>query len=63
MANRCNGVPLRYLRLKCNVVAMVELDDRTHSRSKDKIRDARLQRAALLPAGVVAQVTEPRLAA
>lgn len=26
----------------CNVVAVVELDDRTHSRSKDKIRDARL---------------------
>lgn len=44
-------------------MAVVELDDRTHSRSKDKIRDARLQRAALLPAGVVAQVTEPRLAA
>jgi len=68
---------------RCNVVAVVELDDRTHSRSKDKIRDARLQqagirtvrfeskakpsahalRAAVLPAGVVAQVTEPRLAA
>jgi hypothetical protein len=68
---------------RCNVVAVVELDDRTHSRSKDKIRDARLQQAgirtlrfdskskpsaqtlrdAVLPAGVVAQVTEPRLAA
>lgn len=68
---------------RCNVVAVVELDDRTHSRSKDKIRDERLQqagirtlrfeskskpsaqtlRAAVLPAGVVAQVAEPRLAA
>lgn len=68
---------------RCNVVAVVELDDRTHSRSKDKIRDARLQqagirtvrfesrskpsaqtlRAAVLPAGVVAQVAQPRLAA
>lgn len=68
---------------RCNVVAVVELDDRTHSRSKDKIRDGRLLQAgirtvrfeskskpsaqalrtAVLPAGVVAQVTEPRLAA
>lgn len=32
---------------RCNVVAVVELDDRTHSRSKDKIRDARLQQAGI----------------
>lgn len=31
----------------CRVVAVVELDDRTHSRSKDKIRDARLEGAGL----------------
>ena len=31
----------------CRVVAVVELDDRTHSRSKDKIRDARLEQAGL----------------
>lgn len=31
----------------CRVVAVVELDDRTHSRSKDKVRDARLQQAGL----------------
>ena len=31
----------------CNVIAVVELDDRTHSRSKDRIRDARLQQAGL----------------
>lgn len=32
---------------RCSVVAVVELDDRTHSRSKDKIRDARLQQAGI----------------
>jgi len=31
----------------CKVIAVVELDDRTHSRSKDKVRDARLQQAGL----------------
>jgi hypothetical protein len=29
----------------CKVVAVVELDDRTHSRTKDQVRDARLQQA------------------
>lgn len=28
---------------RCEVVAVVELDDRTHSRAKDQLRDARLQ--------------------
>lgn len=28
---------------RCQVVAVVELDDQTHSRNKDKIRDERLQ--------------------
>lgn len=31
----------------CRVIAVVELDDRTHSRSKDKIRDERLQQAGI----------------
>lgn len=31
----------------CKVVAVVELDDRTHSRIKDKTRDARLQQAGI----------------
>jgi len=31
----------------CRVVAVVELDDRTHSRSKDEIRDGRLQQAGI----------------
>jgi len=31
----------------CKVVAVVELDDRTHSRRKDKIRDERLQQAGI----------------
>jgi hypothetical protein len=32
---------------RCEVVAVVELDDRTHSRAKDKIRDSRLEQAAV----------------
>ncbi|MDN4036091.1 DUF2726 domain-containing protein [Massilia sp. YIM B02443] len=32
---------------RCNVVAVVELDDRTHSRHKDRMRDARLRRAGI----------------
>jgi hypothetical protein len=28
--------------MSCNVIAVVELDDRTHSASKDQVRDARL---------------------
>lgn len=32
---------------RCRVVAVVELDDKTHSRAKDKIRDGRLQQAGL----------------
>jgi hypothetical protein len=28
---------------RCNVVAVVELDDKTHSRAKDDVRDARLK--------------------
>lgn len=31
----------------CNVIVIVELDDRTHSRAKDKTRDARLEQAGL----------------
>jgi len=31
----------------CRVIAVVELDDRTHSRAKDSIRDGRLQQAGL----------------
>lgn len=31
----------------CKVVAVVELDDRTHSATKDKVRDARLQQAGV----------------
>ena len=31
----------------CRVVAVVELDDRTHSHSKDKIRDARLRQGGI----------------
>jgi hypothetical protein len=30
---------------RCEVVAVVELDDRTHSRAKDELRDARLEQA------------------
>jgi len=32
---------------RCEVVAVVELDDRTHSRAKDKVRDGRLEQAAI----------------
>jgi hypothetical protein len=32
---------------RCEVVAVVELDDRTHSRAKDKLRDGRLEQAAI----------------
>lgn len=31
----------------CQVVAVVELDDKTHSRKKDQVRDARLQQAGI----------------
>jgi very-short-patch-repair endonuclease len=31
----------------CNVVAVVELDDRTHSRAKDQVRDERLEQAGI----------------
>jgi hypothetical protein len=31
----------------CRVIAVVELDDRTHSHSKDKIRDERLRQAGI----------------
>lgn len=31
----------------CQVVAVVELDDKTHSRKKDALRDARLQQAGI----------------
>lgn len=31
----------------CKVVAVVELDDRTHSAAKDQVRDARLKQAGL----------------
>jgi len=32
---------------RCEVVAVVELDDRTHSRAKDKVRDEMLEQAAI----------------
>ncbi len=32
---------------RCNVVAVVELDDRTHSRAKDAVRDERLEQAGI----------------
>jgi very-short-patch-repair endonuclease len=32
---------------RCEVVAVVELDDRTHSRAKDQLRDARLEQAGI----------------
>jgi hypothetical protein len=32
---------------RCEVVAVVELDDKTHSRAKDKVRDGRLEQAAI----------------
>lgn len=31
----------------CQVVAVVELDDKTHSRKKDQVRDGRLQQAGI----------------
>jgi hypothetical protein len=31
----------------CEVVAIVELDDKTHSRAKDQLRDARLEQAGI----------------
>ncbi len=32
---------------RCKVVAVVELDDRTHSRTKDNVRDSRLEKAGI----------------
>jgi hypothetical protein len=32
---------------RCEVVAVVELDDKTHSRAKDGLRDARLEQAGI----------------
>jgi hypothetical protein len=32
---------------RCEVVAVVELDDRTHTQSKDALRDARLEQAGI----------------
>lgn len=32
---------------RCEVVAVVELDDRTHSRAKDQLRDARLEQGRI----------------
>jgi very-short-patch-repair endonuclease len=32
---------------RCDVVAVVELDDRTHSRAKDQVRDGRLAQAGI----------------
>lgn len=31
----------------CEVIAVVELDDRTHSSAKDKVRDGRLEQASI----------------
>jgi very-short-patch-repair endonuclease len=32
---------------RCEVVAVVELDERTHSRAKDQLRDARLEQGRI----------------
>ncbi|MCS0659991.1 DUF2726 domain-containing protein [Massilia terrae] len=32
---------------RCNIVAVLELDDRTHSRAKDEVRDSRLEQAGI----------------
>jgi hypothetical protein len=32
---------------RCEVIAVVELDDRTHSRAKDQLRDARLEQGRI----------------
>jgi very-short-patch-repair endonuclease len=32
---------------RCEVVAVVELDDKTHSRAKDQLRDARLEQGRI----------------
>jgi hypothetical protein len=32
---------------RCNVIAVVELDDRTHSQAKDGVRDARLKQSGI----------------
>lgn len=32
---------------RCEVVAVVELDDRTHSRAKDQLRDSRLEQGGI----------------
>jgi very-short-patch-repair endonuclease len=32
---------------RCEVVAVVELDDKTHSHAKDELRDARLEQAGI----------------
>jgi hypothetical protein len=32
---------------RCAIVAVVELDDKTHSRTKDQLRDARLEQAGI----------------
>jgi hypothetical protein len=32
---------------RCEVVAVIELDDKTHSRAKDELRDARLEQAGI----------------
>lgn len=32
---------------RCNVIAVVELDDRTHSRTKDEVRDSRLKQGGI----------------
>jgi hypothetical protein len=32
---------------RCAIVAVIELDDKTHSRSKDQLRDARLEQAGI----------------
>lgn len=32
---------------RCDIVAVVELDDKTHSRAKDELRNARLEQAGI----------------
>jgi hypothetical protein len=33
--------------MSCDVVAVIELDDRTHTRAKDQVRDSRLEQAGI----------------
>lgn len=47
--NRISQLRIDYVvcNRRCEVVAVVELDDKTHSRAKDKVRDERLAQVAI----------------